>query len=232
MSSGGNSSGNENENENLNTLVMRGWDELRKEAAARAADAAAGGAGGGGAGPYSSPSLSPSLPIIPRDRRFARSPSPYRMPAALSAAGMYRSHSPLESTAARRRLSAEPAPNIFRIVQEGHREVARREARNRELSRLRALIPNAYEEDGVVVIPPAAQRMGAPAPIRAAAAPAQPVLPPIHPAAAAAASPEPNNPRHVNNNNNNNPNPQPRRNHRRRTRRRRTRRRRNSSRRR
>jgi hypothetical protein len=183
---------------------------------------AEGGAGGGGAGPYSSPSLSPSLPIPHRDRRFARSPSPYRMPAALSAAGMYRSHSPLESTAARRRLAAEPAPNIFRTVQEGHREEARREARNRELRRLRAVIPNAREEEGVVVIPAAAQIMGAPAPIRAAAAPAQPVLPPIRPAAAAAASPKPNNPRHVNNNNNNiNPNPQPRRNHRRRTRRRR-----------
>lgn len=182
---------------------------------------AEGGAGGGGAGPYSSPSLSPSLPIPPRDRRFARSPSPYRMPPGLSAAGMYRSHSPLESTAARRRLAAEPAPNIFRIVQEEQREVARREARNRELRRLRAVIPNAYEEGGVVVIPPAAQIMGAPVPIRAAAAPAQPVLPPIRPAAAvsvpaaAAASPETNNPRHVNNNNN--INPQPRRNHRRRT---------------
>lgn len=166
----------------------------------------------GGAGAYSPPPTPPPVHRLPHDRnRWARSPSPYRMRG-------YRGESPLPPAP---RL-ANP-PNLFRMVEEARREEARR-AVNAELRRMRALVPNAYEEDGIIVIPPAAQRLAAPAPLRAAAAAA-----PLRAAAPAPqiratgppAPEEPDNPRPLNNNNNNNNvNPQPRRNQRRRTRRR------------
>ena len=174
----------------------------------------------GGAGAYRSPLPSPHrggprspspygyrgrspLPAWAGGPRYnSRSPSPYR----------YRGRSPLPA------LRLANPPNIFRIVEEARREEARR-AVNAELRRMRALVPNAYEEDGIIVIPRAAQILAAPAPLRAAApAPLRAGVAPQIRATGPPVPEEPDNPRPLNNNNN--VNPQPRRNHRRRTRRR------------
>lgn len=98
---------------------------------------------------------------------------------------------------------------------------------NEQLQQLRAIVPNAYEENGIMIIPAAGRRFAAPA--RVAGAVPAPVqqrqfpaasLPPIRPAAP---EPAPEDPSLVNNSNNENVNPRPRRSPRRRTRRHRSR---------